>query len=77
MLAAVDPLVIDEDDRRRRNALLGLELLNLFPAGQQVLFSVEAGVIEHPFGQQPIGTFVVRKLHPVQNRALSHYSPFI
>ena len=49
------------------DAMLFLECLDLVARGEQLVVELDAGILEHPPGQQAIGAFVVGQLHSIED----------
>ena len=49
------------------DAMLLLEGLDLVARGEQPVVEGDAGILEHPLGQQAIGAFVVGQLHSIED----------
>lgn len=66
LLAAADPLSIDEDLRGGRHFMLRLEGVDLIAGGQEMVFKRQTGILKHALGKQSERTNVIRQDHSMQ-----------
>jgi hypothetical protein len=58
LLAAADPITIDENLWSSGDLVLGFECIDLLTRGEEMFLKVETGVFEHAFGDQAEGAFM-------------------